>query len=687
MFRRLSHPSSDGGRSHSDRNAGRFLVATGAMLAMLLAIAAPCAAAEGDSLATATGDLTELSLDQLMKLEVVYAASRHEQKLADAPGNVTIVSRQDIEDHGYRTLADVLALVRGFFVTSDRNYTYAGIRGFGRLGDYNTRILLMINGHRLNDNMYDMAMIGTESPVDLAVAERVEIVRGPGSSLYGTSAVFAVVNVVTRDPAHAPGLELGAQSGSHGTRSGAVSWGGVGSQRTSALLSATGLGVSGPDLYFPEFAASSTNGWARGLDDDHRYSLYGRATWKWLAVEAHESRRQKGIPTGAYGTVFGDGRTRTTDFRQFVTLSGEGAPRRDLELSGMIAYDRYDYRGIYVYDWGTPEAPDAIPYHDYAFGRWFTAGGKAIWSADRQTLIAGSEVRHNSRENLGGFDEGASGLDVDGRSTVWAIYSQHEMTLAPRLRSSIGLRYDHYPLSGGALNPRFAAILALDAATTLKLMAGRAFRIPNVYELYYGSGDRLRPAMHLDPEVLWSYEAMAERRITPELSAAASVFDYDIHGLIAQITDSEGFLTFVNKESADADGVELEMRGRWRSGVHGTASWSWQRTRTAGGDMSNSPRRLGKLDAVVPLWRGRVDIAPDLQYVSRRRTRSGGAEPAYALANLSLTSHPVAGRLAVGGTVYNLFDTPYSDPGAEEHVQESLPQDGRTWRVRFSATF
>ena len=84
------------------------------------------------------------------------------------------------------------------YMTNDRNFSLLGVRGFGKPGDYNSRILLLVNGHRVNDNVFGQAEIGAEFGLDPAMFERVEIIRGPASSLYGDSAFFAVVNVITR---------------------------------------------------------------------------------------------------------------------------------------------------------------------------------------------------------------------------------------------------------------------------------------------------------------------------------------------------------------------------------------------------------------------------------------------------------------------------------------------------------
>src|SRR5574341_62694 len=104
-------------------------------------------------------DLRGLTLEELMEIEVqtVVSASRYRQKVSEAPSSVTIITAEDIRKFGYRTLADILRSVRGFYTTYDRSYHYLGVRGFGRLGDYNTRILLLVDGHRMNDAIYASA--------------------------------------------------------------------------------------------------------------------------------------------------------------------------------------------------------------------------------------------------------------------------------------------------------------------------------------------------------------------------------------------------------------------------------------------------------------------------------------------------------------------------------------------------
>ena len=159
-------------------------------------------------------DLTELPLEALMNLEVpkVYGASKLEQKTTEAPSSVTIITADEIKKQGYRTLADVLRSVQGFNISYDRNYAFLGARGIS-LGDFNNRVLLLVDGHRVNNNFTDGASIDTAFILDIDLVDRVEIIRGPSSVLYGNNAFFGVINVITRQGRQLDGLEASSEYG------------------------------------------------------------------------------------------------------------------------------------------------------------------------------------------------------------------------------------------------------------------------------------------------------------------------------------------------------------------------------------------------------------------------------------------------------------------------------------------
>jgi iron complex outermembrane receptor protein len=188
-----------------------------------------CAAWSGP--AAAQSDIAHLSLEQLVQMKIT-TASRYAQTSLETPAVVSVVTAEDIRAFGYRNLADVLGSMRGLYVSYDRAYHFLGNRGFATPGDYNTRVLLLVNGVRFNDNLYDQAAIGSEFPIDLDLVERVEFVPGPGSAVYGANAFFGVINVITRTGQQLSGPQVSAEAGSHGSAKARFSLGTVDSSGT-----------------------------------------------------------------------------------------------------------------------------------------------------------------------------------------------------------------------------------------------------------------------------------------------------------------------------------------------------------------------------------------------------------------------------------------------------------------------
>ena len=297
---------------------------------------------------TAAGeDLTSLSIEDLMSVKV-FSASRHLEEARGAPAAVTVVTAEEIATFGWRTLGEVLNSVRSFYTANDRNYTYLGVRGLLRPGDYNSRVLFLINGHRINDNIYDSASIGTEFPLDMDLVERIEIVRGPGSSLYGTNAVFAVVNVITRKPRGPIEVEVAGSEGSFLSRSGRVTLS-LERGRASALVSGSLYRSAGHDvLYYPEFS-SINGGRASDVDSDSFGHLFSDLRYKDFRLQGLLSSRRKTIPTASFGTNFNDPGTWTRDTNNYLDFSYHHDFAARTELTLRTYYDRYHYQGQYAY--------------------------------------------------------------------------------------------------------------------------------------------------------------------------------------------------------------------------------------------------------------------------------------------------------------------------------------------------
>ncbi|MFN0152280.1 MAG: TonB-dependent receptor plug domain-containing protein [bacterium] len=627
-------------------------------------------------------DLAALSLDDLLNAEVVYAASRYEQRVSDAPSSVTIITENEIRRHGYRTLADVLRAVPGFAVAYDRSYSYLDVRGFGSVGDYNTRVLLLVDGHRFNDNIWDQAMIGDEFPIDLSVVQRIEVLRGPGASIYGTSAVFGVINVVTRSPEESQGLAASAITGSYESKNGRFVYSTRSRDGVGLLVSASSFRSPGQDLYFPEYDDPATNGGVAAASDGADYSrVFLRMQFGGFDLSALRGSRDKQLPTGAYSTVFGDGRTFTRDERHFVHLGYTRALSAATTVDARVAFDQNDYDGDYSYDYGTPEAPQPSIWKDDYRGQWLNSEAQLTQAiGERHKLVMGLEYRNNIREQQRSYDETAVYFSTNGRSHYSALYAQDAITLSSGLRLDIGVRHDTYASFGGTTNPRVAAVMRFDPATTGKLLYGRAFRAPNAAELAYIASVEGSPSS-LAPEVSQSLEAIVDRQLAPGIFTSLSLFENRISDLTTRITLEDGITqTYVNAGEIVKRGTEVALHAHGIGGVRGTASFSYhEEVRNSFQEfIPDSPRHLGKCDAVVPLLGERLFLAGEVSRIGSRSTLSGKHLPAYTLVNLALTAPLFNESLEAMLRVGNVGDTRFADPVGEEHVQEAIEQDGRS---------
>jgi outer membrane receptor for ferrienterochelin and colicin len=635
-----------------------------------------------------TPDPMQLSVEELMEARV-YSASKFQQKTAEAPASVSVITADDIRAYGWRTLADILKSVRGFFVSNDRNYGYLGVRGFERPGDYNARVLLLVDGLRVNDTIYDTAGIQTEFVVDVDLIDRLEIVRGPGSAIYGSNAFFGVINVITRRGRDVPALEAAGEIASWNTDKERVTGGGRFDNGVEWLVSGSRYRSRGQDLYFAGWDSPSTrNGYAEGADGDEYQKALAKVSGGGLELTTAYSRREKQVPTASYGSVFGDPREQTVDQWGLVDLNYERALSAQWEVAPRVSYGEYEYRGDYPYGSGGTEVN-----RDSSNARWWSGEVKLAGRFERHQLITGVEYQDNARQDQLNYDEDPYTLYLDDRrsSRRQGVYIEDEITLARPLRASAGLRFDHYSTAGDALSPRAGIVWSPVESTTFKLLGGSAFRAPNNYELYYGDNSTNVPNPDLDPERISTYEAVAEHYLDANFRLTADLYYSRIHNLIEQVTDpGTGAVQFQNIGRVRGRGAEFELERTFRDDVRLRVSYAWQETRDLVMDraLTNSPRHVAKLNFATPVPGRLVNAGAELQYVGARTTLAGDTAGAYLVANLTLQRR-LWGHVDISGSVYNLFDRNYADTARPEHEPQidQIPQDGRNFRLKLAYAF
>jgi len=638
----------------------------------------------------------DLSLEDLMNVDLdsVYGASGYKQSVLDAPASVTIITAGEIKRYGYRTLADVLRNVPGFYLTSDRQISYIGVRGFGPPGDYNSRVLLLLDGHWINDNVSGGAVFGTEMPFDIDLVDRVEVIRGPNSSLYIANALLAIINVVTKRGRDLGGLEVSEDVASYRTYKSRLTYGRQFADGLDVLLSGSYYFSHGPSrLFFQAYDNPTTNyGIAENADGGRFEAEFAKISYRGLSLEAASGTSKQDDPTASYQAIFNDPEDYARLMPGFADLRYEHHFGSDWGYEGRLYYDN-------------DRVLDHEPLNESAYGGASHVLNDSISSgqdvgvsfelskrlAGNQTLVLGSEFRDNFRQNQWDYDEQPYALYQNSRekSSLWGVHAQDEVRLRRDFTLDLGLSYDHYSTFGSTTNPRAGLIYQPRAGTSLKLLYGQSFRAPTAMELYYADPTE-EPNPNLGPETAKTTELVWEQSLAQRFRLVASGYYYPIRGVIGGETDPvTGLLVYQNIGRVDLRGAEITLKRQSRSGLEAGLSFSLQEAKDlrAPGPLINSPHVLGQANLSVPLCGKKVYASLNVQYVSRRRTEAGDYAGAYALPNFTLYSKKVLKGWEASASLYNAFNRIYGDPASVAHQEDVIFQNGRNFRLKFTYRF
>lgn len=662
------------------------------LLASALLVLAPAARAADDEEA-------ELALLFSSKAQVsAVSKSREPEDIREAAAQVTVVSGEEIRAFGYRTLAELLETVPEAFVGGDRLYQVAGIRGFARAGDYNTRVLLLLDGHAVNEPWNNYAPIGTDFPIDLSQVERVEIIAGPVSALYGSNAFFGAINVVTRRPQRQ--VSGGAYAAGTGGWNEASAWYGdgapgdasTGGQPWHVVTWAKGRISSGENLHFREFQALPSGGTERGTDWDRNAAAYFRMTRGPVSISTTAYGRRKGIVAGQYDAAFGDDRNWAQDARAAADVSLSVLERKNVDLRFRLYGDVYRYEDRYRYD------PDPV-FLDVAVSQWGGGEGILEWRAGPSNLVVSIENAYH-RVSQDAFERQGTGTSApdparpinaepaDVRTFMLTRGSLHEtLRLGENVRLVGGLYAENHEIYGLALAPRGGIVAHPWKGGTWKALYGRGFRSPSIYEAFFDDGDSLTGNPDLEAETVDGYELSGRQSVGKSFEAFATAFHGDYRNLIETVDgvdvdpDPVGEdlrQQYQNRERVLGSGVTAGFKVRAKDLVLRVDGSGFRYADEDGVlDIAGSPEWVAHAVALLPIDRGRASLAARVSAVGARPARDGGRLSPYAVADLAFRVRRVWKDVGVAASVTNLFDARYGQPAGDEYVPAVIPGYGR----------
>lgn len=471
--------------------------------------------------------------------EVVVTATKTEREPQDISQSVTVITADDIRKSGATTAAEVIEMSAGVQVNS--NGPLGSTSSINIRGANSEQVLVLLDGRRLNSASaggFDMA----DLPVPLDAIEKIEIVRGPSSALYGADAVGGVVNIITKKPTGALTTVTG-QAGSHGYESLALS--------NSNKLDKFYYTLSAGKEKSTGFRVNSdldqgTAGAKLGYDISPDSSV--EFTSDWIGKEI-------GVP-GATNFMSTLAREWDRNLDSSLTYRMKFSKELDVKLNA------YQNRDTIIYL--DPSFPPASIHTTTSTG----TEAQANWLANSWNLLTfGVDAR---QDHIASTDAG------EHTASLRAAYLQDEISLGEQLIVVIGGRDDDHSVYGNKFSPKMSArYLFAGTGTIFRASAGKAFRAPTFNELYFVDtfGDKGNP--NLKPETATEYEAGVEQPFGRGNSIQVTGFERKIDNLISWQTNSLGGVSPVNIGRAKITGVEAGAKFKLSDSLTWNANYTY----------------------------------------------------------------------------------------------------------------
>jgi iron complex outermembrane receptor protein len=595
--------------------------------------------------------------------DVVVGAAKREQSLGNVASAVTVVSGDRLRRFGYRTVGEALQAVAGVYLADSRLAYSLGIRGLNIPGDFNTRILVLIDGASVNEAWGSFAGLGFESLVSIDDIARIELIRGPVSSVYGANAFFGIVNIVTRGAAETPRAwaRAGINSINGAITSAGFAAGGVNEQVRGSVAFMNRIGET-----------TSVDDIGRDLKSDasrsYNASVVGAYHGTFAQVRAYRYYRDS-----PFAPYFGD-ETASRPFRAYDSqLLIEGGHARD--LSKRLSITARGYANMYRYSDDIVQVAPMPRFLDVGDGLAFGAelrGRYEVVTPNVVGITAGTELTYLKTESKA-YEEGDT-CPPDGTAAcvpksfnIEGVYSEVDAQPYEWLGFTGGARFDRNSVIDKRVSPRAALFLAKPEHYGLKLLYAEGFRNPSAFEAFFYDNVSFSQPKGLGAETIRSFEAVAWSKPIAGLSTRLSGFYWNIADVVEQLEDPDNpnLLQFQNAAKFVTMGVEAEASYRTTAGWYGFAGGTYSRVGSTEdptmpvtyGDVPNAPPFVGSLGASTPLLLSRAHVSTEVLYVSKRPTRDPGTDaPQWVGVNATVYAPNIKGFDVTAG-VRNLIGT------------------------------
>jgi iron complex outermembrane receptor protein len=648
----------------------------------------------------------------------LVVATKRKIPLSKAPAIATIITADEIKNMGARNIMDVLKMVPGIGISINEFGRYMfEVRGIRTATS--EKILVMIDGHRLNESYTGSALANIYNDLPVENIKQIEVVRGPGSALYGANAFVAVINIITKNADDIKGVDVSATGGSFDTKKFNL-LAGSSYEKLKVSGSIDYLNTNGPKLVIDKdrFAGQSyTKAPGRTDLSLEKTDVFLKASYGNLTFRGQYVGKDRGAYIGnayaltdenfiAYKNLWNE-----LNYSQKIT--------NDLSANLKIYFDQFEQDAkVELFPEGFTSTAGTFP--DGAFAQAIlknrTLGTEMQFEyepfEDNHLIIGG--LYENIRQfdvkmyanydprtttasllPLGSFQEVTywANFNRDARREVWAAFIQDEWGIRDNLNITAGARYDHYSEFGDTVNPRVGVVWGIRDNMDVKLLYGQAFRAPSFVELYNANNPTVVGNINLKPEKIRTYEAGVGYRVTDEFRIEADYFSSLVDDLIARdATVSPA--RYANKGGARVTGIEIDFIGQYTSSNYWKLSYAYQepKDRDTKQRLADVPSKRANASLNYELSKY-INSHIDVLWTGSRPRASGdtrGKTPAYTTVDLTLIGKNIRKDLEIKASVYNLFDKRYKDPdtsGSSKLIPNDFPREGISALVTVSYKF
>lgn len=665
--------------------------------------------------------------DELSKLygdeEFISLATGSRQAVNRAPAVTSVITSADIEALGVEDLDGVLEVIAGIHVSYSSisfNPIYT-IRGI--YSEFNPQVLVLVNGVQIT-NLFlgNRGQAWAGMPINNIA--RIEVIRGPGSALYGADAFSGTINIVTKTSSDIDGLEVGGRVGSYNSREAWFLKGG----RLGGVNMALSVEWRTTDGYRETVDVDAQTGFdslfstnvslAPGPVNARRNAVETRLDLSrddWRVRLGYQARRNVGSGAGAAQALDPQGYGESDRFNADVSYDKTDF-RPDWQVMGQLSY--FNVNTIYALTLYPPGVsfptgvfPQGLIGNPAVYERHVRFSTAAVYTGfanHRVRLGVGlNEGRIYKVAESKNFDTGPGGLPIPlgsvidvsddptrvfirphTRTVVYAL-AQDEWSFAPDWSITAGVRHDAYSDFGGTTNPRLALVWQSSFTLTSKLLYGRAFRAPAFAELYNINNPVALGNATLKPETIDTVELAFDYRPMDSFRSGLNFFRYEMSDIIRFVSDPAPATskTAANQGMQNGYGLEWEMRWNVARDVDVKANYAWQHsTDETGARVANVPRHqlYAQVDwRFLPYWNVNSQVNRVMSRV--RAMGDGRADIAdYTVVNMTLRRKNVMDGFDVGLIIHNLLDADVREPSpAPGFIRDDLPMPGRSAYVEF----